>query len=135
MAPVEVDVENEDLVRKRPLSAETEIVRVEVQGGRRGANNDAETSVQKRLPGRVVSSTHCSRHVPTDGLGRRAYKRKVLRARTAELQKVSKSDDEYFHIDRILKTRKRSDCRIGYLVSWKGYPSKFNSWVSDLVRL
>ena len=52
-----------------------------------------------------------------------------------ELQKVSKSDDEHFHIDRILKTRKRSDGRIEYLVSWKGYPSKFNSWVSDLVRL
>ena len=52
-----------------------------------------------------------------------------------ELQKVSKFDDEHFHIYRILKTRKRSDGRVEYLVSWKGYPSKFNSWVSDLVKL
>ena len=52
-----------------------------------------------------------------------------------ELQKVSKSDDEHFHIDRILKTRKRSDGRVEYLVSWKGYPSKFNSWVSNLMSL
>jgi len=52
-----------------------------------------------------------------------------------ELPKVSKSDNEHFHIDRVLKTRKRNDGRMEYLVSWKGYPSKFNSWVSDLVRL
>ena len=65
-------------------------------------------------------------HVPTSGLGRRAYKRQVLRARTAEGLKV---DDEYFHIDRILKRWKRSDGRVEYLVSRKGYPSKFNSWV------
>ena len=51
-----------------------------------------------------------------------------------ELQKVSKSDDEHFDIDRILKTRKRGDGRVEYLVSWKGYPSKFNSWVSNIVH-
>jgi len=34
-----------------------------------------------------------------------------------ELQKVSKSDDEHFHIDRILKTRKSDDGRVEYLVS------------------
>jgi len=50
-----------------------------------------------------------------------------------ELQKVTKSDDEHFDIDRILRTRKRSDDRVEYLVSWKGYPSKFNSWVSNIV--
>jgi len=50
-----------------------------------------------------------------------------------ELQKVRNSDDEHFDIDRILRTRKRSDGRVEYLVSWKGYPSKFNSWVSNIV--
>jgi len=49
-----------------------------------------------------------------------------------EIQKVLKSDDECFDIDRILKTRKR-DGKIQYLVSWKGYPSKFDSWVDELV--
>jgi len=48
-----------------------------------------------------------------------------------EIQKVVKSDEERFDIDRIIKTRKRSG-RIQYLVSWKGYPSKFNSWVDKL---
>ena len=43
-----------------------------------------------------------------------------------------KSDDERIDIDRIIKTRKR-DGSIQYLVAWKGYPSKFDSWVDELV--
>ena len=49
-----------------------------------------------------------------------------------EVQKVLKSDVEHFDIDKILKTRKRGG-KIQYLVSWKGYPSKFNSWVDEVV--
>ena len=51
-----------------------------------------------------------------------------------EVQKVCKSDDEHFVVDRILKTSKRGG-RIRYLVSWKGYPSKFDSWVDELVPI
>ena len=43
-----------------------------------------------------------------------------------EIQKVLKSDDERFDIDRIIKKRNR-DGKIQYLVAWKGYPSKFDS--------
>jgi len=48
-----------------------------------------------------------------------------------EIQKVLKSDEERFDIDRIIRSRK-SNGKIQYLVSWKGYPSKFNSWVDKL---
>jgi len=48
-----------------------------------------------------------------------------------EIQKVLKSDEERFDIDRIIRTRKRNG-NIQYLVSWKGYPSKFNSWIDKL---
>ena len=50
----------------------------------------------------------------------------------SEIQKVLKSDDERFDVDRVLKTRKRNG-QIQYFVSWKGYPSKFNCRVDELV--
>ncbi|XP_072019684.1 uncharacterized protein [Amphiura filiformis] len=48
-----------------------------------------------------------------------------------ELQKVVKEDDDLYIIDKVLKRRKRGG-KNEYFVSWRGYPSKFNSWVSDI---
>jgi len=45
-----------------------------------------------------------------------------------ELQMVSKPDDALFDIERIVKTTKRAG-KIEYLVKWRGYPEKVNSWV------
>ena len=44
-----------------------------------------------------------------------------------ELQKVTKADDVY-EVEEVVKTRKRAG-RVEYFVKWKGWPSKFNSWV------
>jgi hypothetical protein len=49
-----------------------------------------------------------------------------------EIQTVVKTDDVY-EIEKVLKTRKRG-WKIKYLVKWKGYPNKFNSWVMDVFR-
>jgi len=140
MTPTEVDVENEDLVRKRlypskPKSykwkyAMGDRVRITMQKRpfRKGYLGDWSLEIfviKSRLP--TVPVTYQLVDLVGEPIKGKFYEQ--------ELQKVSKSDDEHFHIDRILKTRKRSDGRIEYLVSWKGYPSKFNSWVSDLVRL
>mgnify|MGYP001374647425 CR=1 FL=1 len=43
-----------------------------------------------------------------------------------EIQKVSKSDDDVYDIEKVLKTRKRNG-KVEYFVKWKGYPDKFNS--------
>jgi len=52
-----------------------------------------------------------------------------------ELQKVERSGNEHFIIDKIRKTRRGTDGRVRYYVSWVGYPSKFDSWVDELVSV
>jgi hypothetical protein len=49
-----------------------------------------------------------------------------------ELQKISVKEDQTFKVDKILKT-KREGGKTRYFVSWLGYPSKFNSWVDDIL--
>ena len=47
-----------------------------------------------------------------------------------ELSRVQKDlNAESFQIDKILKTKGKGKNK-KYFVSWKGYPDKFNSWVS-----
>ena len=48
-----------------------------------------------------------------------------------EIQKVVKSDDDVYEVEKILKTRKRGG-KIESYVKWKGYPDKLNSWVTDV---
>ena len=52
-----------------------------------------------------------------------------------ELQKIIKNDDVY-RVEKILRKRKRKGVA-EYLVKWKGYADKFNSWVSerDILKL
>ena len=47
----------------------------------------------------------------------------------AELQKVIKNDDIY-RVEKVLRKRTRKGV-VEYFVKWKGYPDKFNSWVSE----
>jgi len=48
-----------------------------------------------------------------------------------ELQKVSAAQD-LFIVEKVLKTRKRKNHPKEYLVHWRGWPQKFDSWVTDL---
>ena len=45
-----------------------------------------------------------------------------------ELQKVRKTDDDYYRVEKILKTRMRNK-RKEYFVKFLGYPEKFSSWL------
>jgi len=49
-----------------------------------------------------------------------------------EVQKVVGADDVY-EIEKVLKTRRRGG-KIEYFVKWKGYPEKFNSWVTEVFK-
>ncbi|XP_062567676.1 uncharacterized protein LOC134229907 [Saccostrea cucullata] len=48
----------------------------------------------------------------------------------AELQRVNKTRDDLWKIEKVLKRRKRRG-QTEVLVKWQGYPRKFNSWVNE----
>lgn len=52
----------------------------------------------------------------------------------AELQKVSKTEDDLYKIEKVIRKKKRNG-RTQYFVKWKGWGDKFNSWVDDLNSL
>lgn len=49
-----------------------------------------------------------------------------------ELQKVTPPD--YYDIEEIIDTRKRKG-QTEYLIKWRGYPTSFNTWQRDIIRL
>ena len=54
----------------------------------------------------------------------------------AEFQRVETDEDSLFLIDKIIKYKGRGKNKEA-LVSWKGWPKKFNSWIpaSNLIKL
>ena len=51
-----------------------------------------------------------------------------------ELQKVDKVDDVYV-VEKVIQTCKMANGKKEYLVKWRGCGDKFNSWVSDRIKL
>ncbi|XP_061191750.1 uncharacterized protein LOC133199990 [Saccostrea echinata] len=47
-----------------------------------------------------------------------------------ELQKVIKSEDVSYRVEKILKRRRRGKAKEVY-VKWEGWPKKFNSWIPE----
>ena len=136
MAPAEVGPHNEDEVRARlyPVKPKShkwkydvgDRVRIAIQRtpfrkGYLGDWSEEIFEIASRLPTTPV--TYELKDLAGELIKGRFYE--------PEIQKVLKSDEEHFDIDRILKTRKRGG-KIQYLVSWKGYPAKFNSWVDEI---
>lgn len=48
----------------------------------------------------------------------------------SELQKVEKSGDILYRVEKVLKKRKRGNTTEVY-VKWDGWPGKFNSWIPE----
>ena len=136
MAPVEVDANNEDVVRARlyPLQPKSyrwrygvgDMVRITMQRqpfrkGYLGRWSQEIFQIDERLP--TVPVTYRLKDLAGDSIKGRFYE--------PEIQKVIKRDDEQFDVEKILKTRKRAG-KIEYYVKWLGCPSKFNSWTDAL---
>jgi hypothetical protein len=47
-----------------------------------------------------------------------------------ELQKIKKTRDDLWKIEKVLERRKRGG-QTEVFVKWQGYPKKFNSWVNE----
>lgn len=48
----------------------------------------------------------------------------------SELQKVKKSRDILYRVEKVLRKRKHGKTKEVY-VKWDGWPSKFNSWIPE----
>ena len=136
MAPADVNFGNERIVRARlyPIKPKTykwkynvgDRVRITMQRqpfrkGYIGRWSQELFEIDERLA--TVPVTYQLKDLAGDAIKGKFYE--------AEIQKVAKSDDEQFDVEKILKTRKRVG-RIEYFVKWLGYPDKFNSWTNAL---
>lgn len=52
----------------------------------------------------------------------------------SELQKIEMGKSDLYIIEQILKTRKQNN-KTDFFVKWRGYPEKFNSWVSEVTKV
>ena len=53
-----------------------------------------------------------------------------------ELQEIGKKEeDALYKIERIVRSRLGKDGKKEYLIKWYGYPSKFNTWETDIVKM
>ena len=141
MAPNEVNATNEHLVRSRLYPPKKPVVRwqfdvgdtVRITKARHTPFNKGYEQQWTRKLFRVQS------RIPTDpptyalkDMAGEPIKDKFYRF---EIQKVDDNRDDHFAIDKILKTKRGAEGKVRHFVSWLGYPSKFNSWVHDLVNI
>jgi len=140
MTPSEVTSDNEDTVRKRLYPVRKsgrwkfdvgQTVRIVMQklpfqkGYEEGRWSRELFVVDKRLPTKPV--TYRLVDMAGESIKGAFYE--------AEIQKVRRPEsDSLFEVERVIKTRKKPNGKVEYLVKWQGYPEKFNSWTEDLVK-
>jgi len=138
MAPIDVTTDNEHEVRARLYPMQSKLLNWKFKVGDKVRISMQRRPFQKGYIGKWSEEIFVvDVRMPTAPV---TYKLKDLAGDdikgtfySDELQKVSKPDDALFDIERIVKTRKRVG-KVEYLVKWRGYPEKFNSWVEALTK-
>ena len=136
MQPVEVTGENESLAWKNIYSRPNKTIKFKLEV------NDRVRVSKQRLQFEKSYLPAWSDEIFTVASRRMGQTRPVYKLKDysdediqgsfyeEELQKVRKTDDLY-RVERVIRQRKRNG-KTEYFVKWLGYPSKFNSWVTDL---
>jgi hypothetical protein len=136
MKPMDVDRTSEDLVRKRLYPVKPKKLKWKYSVGDRVRISMHRQPFEKGYEGNwseelfVVNVRHPTEPI-TYGISDLSGEDIKGKFYELELQKVSKRDDEVFVVEKILKTRKRNG-KVEYLVKWRSYPDKFNSWVDNV---
>jgi len=136
MASADVTADNKDVVRARLYPVRTKLLDWKFKEGDKVRIVRQRRPFQKSYIGNWSEEMFVvTARMPTAPV---TYKLKDLTGDAIkgtfysdELQIVSKPDDALFDIERIVKTRKKAS-KVDYLVKWRGYPEKFNSWVKKL---
>ncbi len=137
MAPTEVNAQNESLVRRRLYGPKKIPTEWKYAVGDKVRISRARRVFKKGyLPSWTEEIFYVATRQPTDPqtyeLIDSAGEKLKGKFYEEELQKIIKEDDVY-KVEKILKTRSRGGKK-EYFVKWKGYPDKFNSWVTDIIK-
>jgi hypothetical protein len=139
MAPSEVGVQNESIVRRR-LYPSIKLTRkwrykigqtVRIKQSKRVFKKGYEPSWTEEIF--VIASLFPS-DPPTyilKDLAGEVIKGKFYEE---EIQPITQKTDETYIVERVIKTRRRGK-RTEYFVKWRNYPDKFNSWVDNIATI
>jgi len=138
MTPNEVNKTTEDIVRNRlypPKSTKKPRFRFEV--GDKVRIPRAKNPFAKAYEGNwtkelfSIDERHSTKPVTytLKDLNNESIKGKFYES---ELNRVSHSPDDYFDIEKILRTKRDADGRVKYFVRWLGYGPQFDSWTNVL---
>ena len=138
-SPNSVNLDNEDEIRKKLYAPKRLPLRWKFHVGDKVRLCQAKRVFKKGyLPGWTTEIFTIKSRVPTDPP---TYEIDDLLGETVqgkfytdELQKVLKTENDEYRIEKVLKTRKRAG-RVEHFVKWLGYPIKFNSWVDNIKEI
>jgi Integrase core domain/Chromo (CHRromatin Organisation MOdifier) domain len=135
-APSDVTIQNEPTIRKHLFPPKKFPIKYKFKVGDTVRISEARRVFKKGyLPNWTVEIFTVSSLLPTQPPTYSIvdYQGEAIKGKfyAEELQKVIKEDNTY-KVEKVLQTRKKAG-KTEYFVKWIGYPSKFNSWVSNIM--
>ena len=139
MAPAEVNVQNEDIVRSRLYPPKNLPIKWRYKVGQTVRMKQSKRVFKKGYESSWTEEIFTIHSLfPSDpptyilkDLAGEIIKGKFYEQ---EIQPVDYKPEDTFIVERVLKTRRRGR-KTEYFVKWRNYPDKFNSWVDNIVTI